>query len=264
MGRPVVVATAGGLPVIHTDGRGARITIAANGLGLLVTPVTNNLGLPVTFVDASGVITEPAPPTAPSYVNVGTQVGATATALTLTLPGSRVNGNLLVAMFSANSPTSADVTWPAGWTKIDTSGGSGSPLASWAYRYVNGSETAPNITWTGTATARGVIAQLTGVRSTLPIGHTTKNFQATTSAVTCPELVPQSGVSLGLAFFNAGNAITPSGWTSHFNIATTGIRQQGFSKVLGNVGVGSGAFTATTGAVSNVTTMLAEIKRLGA
>lgn len=270
MGRPVVIATNGfGLPVVHTPGAlGEPVTVAANGFGQPVVLVTNGYGSPMTFVDANGVITDPStPPTPPSYVNVGTQVGATATALTLTMPGSRVNGNLLIAMLGVNSPSSADVTWPAAWTKIDSSGGSGSPLASWAYRYIDGSEAAPNITWTGSATCRGVIAQFTGVKATLPIGPTSKNFQAATTTVTCPAITPQSSSSMLLVYHHGGNSLTPSsptGLTQHFNLATVGIRQQALSKALAAAGISTGAFSATTTSVSNVTTMMAEIKRLGA
>lgn len=59
MGMPVVTVAAGGMPVVHTPGRGIPVTIAANGFGTRVTVVSNGLGLPVTFVDLNNVITAP-------------------------------------------------------------------------------------------------------------------------------------------------------------------------------------------------------------
>lgn len=202
-----------------------------------------------------------APATPPAFVNVSAQVSATAAALTLTLPGSRVNGNLLIAFIGVNSPSSAGLTWPGGWTPIDTSGGSGSPCASWAYRYVDGSEANPAVTWTGTATSRGGIMQLSGVKATSPIGHTTKNFQSSGTTITCAEIVPQAADSLAFGINHNGASFTPAGWTGRFDLSTSGIRQQGWGKVLGVAGAGSGAISQATGAFSNVTTMLCEIKR---
>lgn len=263
MGVAVVTVASGGMPVVDVTSiaprTGLPVTEASNGRGLRITKVAK-FGIPVVF-ETIGVAPPLVPPT---YVNVGAQTSATAAALSLTLPGSRVNGNLLIAFIGVNSPTSAGITWPGGWTPIDVNGGSGSPLAGWAYRYVDGSETNPSVSWTGSATCRGGIMQLSGTRSSSPIGHTTKNFQVSTTTITCPELVPVSNNSLAFGIQHTGNSGVPAGWTGRFDIATSGVRQQGWSKALAAAGVGSGAISVATGAVTNITTMLAEIKAAGA
>ena len=120
--------------------------------------------------------------TSPWFVNASSLASQNAvTNLTLNLPSSRTTGNLLIGFVTIGNNTA--VTWPAGWTPIDSSIVDMS--MSYAYCYVTGSETAPNLTWNGSQeNARGIIVQYAGTAASSPIGATNKHQDFSVGAVT--------------------------------------------------------------------------------
>jgi hypothetical protein len=198
--------------------------------------------------------------TPPAYVNVGSQTSTGAgTSLALSLPGSRVNGNLLIAFIYVLNPSSATVTWPGDWTPIDNVGGSSGPAGSIAYCYVTGSEAGPTVTWTGSGSARGAIAQFSTTRGSSPIGAVSKNAQGVTATITCAAITSTATQSLafGLVNANTGTIAAPATWNPRFQL-TTSARQTGFDKELGGSGNSSGAISITA-TVSNAASFNVEI-----
>jgi hypothetical protein len=125
----------------------------------------------------------------PRFVSCGATDVFSAASVTPTLPSNRVTGNLLLAHLSLTGQP-ASVTWPAGWTAIETwhsTAGGNNQTGSRAWRYVTGSETAPAITWSGGSSYYGMarVDQYTNVDQTNPIGaysHGSANSAAITSA----------------------------------------------------------------------------------
>jgi hypothetical protein len=177
--------------------------------------------------------------TIPSFVNAGTRGSQSyGTTVSPALPASRVNGNLLVAVFYSGASGKVPV-WPAGWTAID--GDNSKVSFYYAYRIVDGSETAPAITWTGNTSAHAYILQFTGtVPNAGAIGNFIRNQSASLSnLMTCPALATSAPNSLILMLlcnsnttFSAGEA--PAGFTAIFDssndeAAIVGIAAQGDS-----------------------------------
>jgi hypothetical protein len=93
------------------------------------------------------------------------------TSLLLILP-TRTNGNLLIGVVSVSGDT--PVTWPTGWTPLDSETAANNGGFSYAYCYVTDSEVAPTVTWTGIQNARGVVVQYSGAAASSPIGAQNK------------------------------------------------------------------------------------------
>lgn len=110
--------------------------------------------------DAALVVIYDGNKTPPRQASTGTGSSAAAsvvnpTALTPGLPATRANGDLLVAISSCRSNT-ATPTCSAGWsafpgTPVASVTGSGGQIAVFTRR-VDGSESAPTVTWTGVTT----------------------------------------------------------------------------------------------------------------
>jgi hypothetical protein len=160
---------------------------------------------------------------APAFVNAGSFGGQSAnTTVTLPLPASRVNGNLLLAVVSFGQADKVPtLSWPSGWTPlISLTGIDAFASSAVAYRVVNGSEVNVVLTWTGLTDVEGRIFQYSGVFSSSPIGatHATRNAGASTS-------VSEAGVTVQrnnslVAVILAGGQSTetwnsgPSGYTT--------------------------------------------------
>lgn len=124
----------------------------------------------------------------PSLIAVGTAAESAASVLNPTtlvpgLPAGRANNDVLLLLTSCrlNTPT---VATPAGWTQLFqdsiVTGGSGVRLAIYT-RLVDGSETAPNVTWSGLAAGNACQAQIACVRGLqllagLPVVNVTGAF----------------------------------------------------------------------------------------
>jgi hypothetical protein len=105
----------------------------------------------------------------PSFVNATTTNGATgATAGAVTLIGSRVNGNLLIAYVAVNGGGKTFAVG-GGWT-IGAQINDANSSAAWAWRIVDGTEAAPTFSWTGAATWHGKMIQFTDNHASSPIG----------------------------------------------------------------------------------------------
>lgn len=150
----------------------------------------------------------------PTVVNIAAyQNQAFGTSLVLVLPGSLVAGNVLIgAVFNGNA-----ITWPAGWTPIDSYAVTNF-FGSYAYHVVVGGETNPTVTWTGNNSADGVILQVTGNDTSGPIGATTKQNDSggTTSTFLGGGLVTTRANSLVLdiEMDNQPTLATPAGYSA--------------------------------------------------
>jgi hypothetical protein len=119
----------------------------------------------------------------PAFVNAMSGATQSSSVHTGVLPPDRVTGNLLILYFQIGS-TANDPTISAGWTAIDTFGFGGSTLRYGAYYcYIDGSETAPTLTWSGGGTAVSLIAQYENVASSAPVVPGTKNGALTGTSI---------------------------------------------------------------------------------
>ena len=111
----------------------------------------------------------------PSLVNSGGINSGNSTTASAPLPGSRVNGNLLLAFFQTGSAVKTFGSLTSGWTFATAQVDGPSSSVRLAWRYVDGSETAPSVSWTGSTIWHAECIQLTGVQAVTPIGNTGTN-----------------------------------------------------------------------------------------
>jgi hypothetical protein len=115
-----------------------------------------------------------------TFVNAGSTTGAVSTTSGApALPGSRVNGNLLIA-FINTTVGSETFSVGNGWTIGDTSTDTFTSSA-WAWRIVDGTEVAPPFTWGTTATWHGRVYQFSGTFASPPIGAKRNNLGTSTN-----------------------------------------------------------------------------------
>lgn len=174
----------------------------------------------------------------PVFVNSGAWQSVTGTSFTLNLPGSRVNGNILLAATSVAS--SRTPTWSAGWTPI----GAGNEFA-WAP--INGSETAPTVSWTGSSTQAGVILQYGPVNVGSPVGATRENQAQTGTSATCNSITTVAGRSLVVALILANTSVptNPTGFTSDTTTSGGGSALRAASVLETAIGSASPSVTST-------------------
>lgn len=150
--------------------------------------------------------------TAPAFVNVGTfnngLGGFGAASAGASLPGSRSNGNLLLAfLYVITGGLTISVGNP-GWA-IGDHVSDGNASAAWAWRLVDGSEAVPFFSWTGSAGSDFFIAQcyqFSG-NAASPIGNTSHD-KGNSTALLIPSLTTTADDSLALAFeFTASNEV---------------------------------------------------------
>src|ERR1035437_2496656 len=187
--------------------------------------------------------------TSPSFVNVSTLAySGYATDLTLNLPASRVNGNLLIGIITTQgSPT---LTWPGGWTPIDSSPTDGN--TSYAYCYVTGSETAPDVTWSGGQNANGIIVQYTGVAASSPIGAKNQNQDFSYGAISVTDAgitttAADSTVALIVSTLYNPVPATISGYTQEASVTSAAPPIALYDVAMSTLGSTSTAVSASIG-----------------
>ena len=189
-----------------------------------------------------------------AHVNNGAESTTySGTSTTLALPASIVVGNLLVGFVTTRGSTGA-ITWPAGWTVVDSQTTAGSfGNTSVAYRLADGSESAPVLSHASSSTL-GVICQFSGADG---VGNAQKNTSTSPGeSVAAFTSTGDASVSAYLwsVFTGAGEVHMPipSGWSrivayseataySVTNSLDVGI------KTLGTSGSSSGAISESSG-----------------
>ncbi len=176
-----------------------------------------------------------------AYVNAGSvSSAASVTTRTPGLPASRVNGNILLAVCSTGN--NATHTWSGtGWNKIGGNINSGASFTtSIGWCIVNGSESAPTISWTGSAGVVALVWQLSGAHPTQTFTNLNTNSGSTsTHSATgfTGSAVGSRAVYIDSANANTGLA-TPSGWTEH---SDTGAATFPSRITIGSKSIGTGA-----------------------
>lgn len=172
-----------------------------------------------------------APPPAatyPSYASLSAAGYATATSMTLPLPGGIQAGDVLVA--ATTIVASRNPVWPAGWTPI------GAGFA--AYRIADGTETGGVlVTWTGSSTQIGWVSRWAGAAS--GVGATRDNQAQSGTPATVAAVGTTAPISLCAAVIVSGSSTQPSTPT-------------GFADI--------GAFTHNVGTVGSIRLASAEVE----
>jgi hypothetical protein len=133
---------------------------------------------------------------APTFVNFGAVggVGFGSSFSNMGLPASRVNGNILIMCATVTTGTARTMAVSGGgggWTVIGTPDVSANGNSLVAYRIVDGSESAPVVSWTGNDNGVGVILQYSGDFSSNPIGNIHQNALTVSNAT-----MTESGITL--------------------------------------------------------------------
>jgi hypothetical protein len=200
--------------------------------------------------------------TAPSIVNASTFTtsAATLTPAAWSLPGSRVNGNILILFAYCNNSSMNLSLSGAGWNLIDRNITSLGNNALIAWRVIDGTEAAPSTTSSGSSFHSGQIFQVQSANAA-PIGAERQN-EASNTAISIAAINTTKAKSLIMAFLTCrtNQAIgTPSGFTqaSANNGAAGGM--QVASQTVNTSGAASSAVAVTIGS-SPWTGFLVEIK----
>lgn len=140
----------------------------------------------------------------------------------VTLPGSIVSGNLLIAMIACNSATT--FTWPAGWTEFKDTGED--PGFSAAYRFADGSEGA-SITVTVSNTIRDTVHiafRATGAHASTP-PEITSVATSSTATPNPPSITPSWGAAdtlfLAIAAVDRSSGVTLSAYPTNYALYNT-------------------------------------------
>jgi len=216
-------------------------SVSQNVFSSVSTVSTNYIAL-VDAIMAAG-----ATRSGPVFVNSGGGITNIATSLTPSLPGSRVNNNMLLAHCSITSST-ASPTWSSGWNVIET-WTIGTQIGTKAWRYVTGSETAPTIDWTpdGTRACMAQVVQISGVDQTSPIGSSSHN-SASSSSVTCSVVTTTRNNSLVVNYLDVGTTYRPEIAPRPWRPRSSGASITGSANGSWQV---SDEFLATSGAASD-------------
>lgn len=199
---------------------------------------------------------------APPFVNSGTLATTNfASSLTPALPGSRTNGNLLLAVVNAPSGvgnytfSTSTTGWFAVGTPVTTSAGCSALFG----RIVDGTEAAPVITFSGATGAIARIFQYGAVFTGSSIGqtHRTKNSTATVTVTDAGVTVDRNNsrvVVIIIGHTGVTTISTPTGYTldEAANVSAAFGTVAAFSQTTPNdVGESSTAVSATAGTASN-------------
>ncbi len=181
----------------------------------------------------------------PSTVNAGNDVTAgSVTSIVPTLPGSRVNGNLLIAecVVNASGKTIAVTGGGGGWVIGDSANTNIS--AAWAWRVIDGTESAPTLSWTGAASAQAIVIQWQGVAAT-PIGNfaQTQSIGASATSTTITSTADNSVVHDIVLTSFAPYTIGPPPFTDRTILTTLAIG--GVASILFDLGHINKSGTAT-------------------
>lgn len=166
----------------------------------------------------------PPPPAGGIAVRSASGAGnATATSLVLPLPAGVAAGDVLLASLSVRgSPT---FVAPAGWTLVRTDV-TGFTVKQSIYVRVAGSAEPASYTWTwgGAQGASGGIVAFTGVNTAAPLDASSGQVNASSTAITAPELTTTVANAMLVGFFTTTLATTigpPSAMSERFDAATT-------------------------------------------
>lgn len=181
-----------------------------------------------------------------AYVNEGSQSSFNADGGTVTigLPSSRANGNLLIALLTTTFNNAQ--TWPASWDVIYAAWNQ-THYVSIAWRIVDGTEAAPTVTWPTTSgkTGRCQCYQFSGTLIDTPIGDISFNT-GNTELHSSPAIDTIGVNSTAIYIDSSPNAVPmsqPSGWSQHF--ANT--YAVGSKSLTGGPGISSGNISSAGG-----------------
>jgi hypothetical protein len=215
--------------------------------------------------------------TPPTFVNAGAMASFTvAASVTPVLPGSRVNGNVLIApcRFCGSGAAGTVSVSGAGWVigaSVNQAVNHRATVV--AYRYVDGTEAAPTFTSTlGSNTFEAQVLQYTGVVASTPFGNTTVGWfdgvnpnafdGGANLPLRCPAMVSAhpGSVALNIAMINplvTAAPSTPSGWTSH---STTTQAANMSDMPLPVSGTSTGAISLPDTGIANWTEFIVEVR----
>lgn len=187
----------------------------------------------------------------PAFANFGsTSTGSGLNSRSPGLPTGRSNGDLLIGYSVVRNSDSH--TWTGtGWTKIDEVT-QGAFTISLAYCVVNGSESAPTVSWTTAASAYLRIARWTGTANESPFsgshGHNAGNGATHSKTGVTTTRADSRVIYLDFAAINT-HLDTPSGWTENNDtsnaLAATNVAIGG--KDIASSGSASGDISVTGG-----------------
>lgn len=200
------------------------------------------------------------PAAPPSFVNSGTFASsASATTLSPSLPGSRVNGNLLIAFFTQLNQTATVTVSGSGWTLGDNLNSTSS--GAWAWRIVDGSEAAVTFNSTANAQCTAQCFQISGT-SVNPIGSKNSN-DGTSDTVVVASITTTAAKSMILAglMVNTNTTISlPTGYTSGSVTANARGSNHWCYEIIVNSGGSSTAISQTVTGASRWLSFGIEIK----
>lgn len=189
-----------------------------------------------------------------AYVNAGTRVSsAGATSAVPALPASLVTGNILLAICGTKN-NATHTTATSGWNKIDQRNSGTGWTVSLFWRKVDGTQTAPTITWTGSVANFAIQYQFNGTDPNNPIGAFLGNNGTTsphTNAGITGTRANSQVIYIGGAAANTAYGAT-TGWTEREDTGSnTGATRQvvGERNTRINSGDASGS-TSSTGAAA--------------
>jgi hypothetical protein len=192
---------------------------------------------------------------APSYLNAGTRRNqASGPTSTPALPGSRSNGNLLIAVAGSRASSLHTVTG-SGWQLLDRINTGNSWSSSIFWRIVDGTESAPTINLGGDNSFSQILQYNRADQDRLePFGMLVRN-DGTTNPHTTPGFITTRNNSrviyLDFAANNTAMA-TPSGWSERVdNGSLSGnTRNVAGDKLVATAGTASGAISVNGAAAA--------------
>jgi hypothetical protein len=188
---------------------------------------------------------------APSFVNVGTRSnGAPQSSRTPALPASLVNGNILICTALTKVDQDHSISG-AGWQAVHAQQAQSNFRLSRWWRLVDGTETAPTISWATGTSCFAQISQYSGTDPTNPFGNISHNVASgTTHSSTGFNTTADDSLVIYEDVCNANTAVaTPSGWTENYDngSGTGATRNAGGSKVIATAGDPSGNISVSGG-----------------
>lgn len=187
---------------------------------------------------------------APVFQNDGGINGALGgTTATASLPGSRSNGDLLLAECQVLTGLKTIVE-TSDW-HIEDDATDANTSTCWAWRYVDGTEAAPNFSWTGSAVWHCKVVRYNGVASALAIGAKSngKGNSATLAIGAITTTQPDSTVVALLLDSGGGTIPTPSGYTSESAFADAFASDKWADQAFPSAGSSSGAISLSISSV---------------
>jgi hypothetical protein len=181
----------------------------------------------------------------PALVNFGSAVQASSATGSASMPGSRVNGNLLLAYIHTARTGGVTFSIGSGWTiPAGLHNNSANSSAAIAWRYVDGTEADPSFTLSSSVFWDCQVFQYSGVQAVTPIGNTNNATGIASSTITGASITStQDNSTLVYMLFNNGVSITtplPQQYTER-SILNTGFESNlicdGVLGISGSVGL---------------------------